>query len=157
MTLAQFPFPILNATLNGISAVLLVQGLVFIKRQMVRSHAASMIAAFCTSTVFLACYITYHTYRLMHGISVTHFPASRWKIVYLIILNTHTLLAVVTVPLVIITLLRAWRRQWEKHRRIAVWTFPIWLYVSVTGVIIYWMLYHLAPMIVASGAIAQRM
>ena len=144
MTLDGFPFPEVNATLNGVSAVLLVAGLAFIQRRRVQAHAAMMISALCTSTVFLGCYITYHVYRAMHGIRITHFPESRWRLIYLAILETHTILAVVTVPLVIVTFVRAWRRNWLGHRRIAVWTFPIWLYVSVTVVIIYVMLYHLA-------------
>lgn len=148
MTLAKFPFPELNASLNGLSALLLIAGLIFIKRVQVRAHAACMIAALCTSTIFLACYITYHTYRAMHHIGLTLFPASRIKPIYMTILTTHTILAIVTVPLVVITFLRAWRRDWIAHRQIAIWTFPIWLYVSVTGVIIYWMLYVLAPRLI---------
>lgn len=148
MTLARFPFPQVNASLNGISAILLVTGFLFIKRVQIRAHATCMIAAFCTSTIFLACYITYHTYHLIHHIGLTRFPPGSVRPIYLTILGTHTFLAVVTVPLVIITFLRAWRRDWIAHRRIAWWTFPIWLYVSVTGVIIYWMLYDLAPRLV---------
>ena len=148
MDLAHFPFPKVNATLNGLSAILLVIGFIFIKQRWVRAHAAMMIAALITSTVFLACYITYHTYRAMHGITVTRFPEGRFHTTYITILTTHTFLAVVTVPLVIVTFVRAWRRKWAAHRKIAWWTFPIWLYVSVTGVIIYWMLYVLAPTLV---------
>jgi len=140
MNLANFPFPQVNASLNGTSAVLLLTGFVFIKRKNVRAHATCMIATLCTSTIFLASYITYH---FVHGMTV--FPKSSVKPIYLAILGTHTILAVVTVPLVIVTFKRAWRRDWIAHRRIAWWTFPIWLYVSVTGVIIYWMLYDLAP------------
>jgi uncharacterized membrane protein YozB (DUF420 family) len=141
LSLADFPFPPVNATLNGLSAILLVIALICIKSGSVRGHVFFIVSALTTSTIFLACYITFHTYRAMHGISVTRFPASNpLKLPYQIILLTHTILAVATVPLVIITLTRALRKQWDRHRQIAVWTFPIWLYVSVTGVIIYWML-----------------
>jgi uncharacterized membrane protein YozB (DUF420 family) len=142
MTLATFPFPKVNASLNAASAVLLVIALICIKAKMVRGHAAFILCAVTTSTVFLAFYLTFHFYRAMHGIAVTRYPAdhSLMKQMYLAILLTHTILAVVTLPLVLITLLRAYRKQWSRHRKIAVWTFPIWLYVSVTGVIIYWML-----------------
>ena len=138
-------FPLVNATLNGTSAVLLLAGYGFIKTRRYAAHATMMIAAFVTSTAFLACYLTYHYLRVQQGITVTHFPQSGLQPVYLTILISHTILAVVILPLILTTLWRAARRQWARHRRISVWTFPLWLYVSVTGVVIYWMLYHVAP------------
>jgi uncharacterized membrane protein YozB (DUF420 family) len=141
MSLAEFPFPPVNAALNGLSAVLLLTAFICIKTHRVRGHVFFIVCALTTSTIFLACYITFHTYRAMHGIAVTAFPPSnRLKFLYYFILFTHTVLAVATVPLVIITLTRALKKQWHRHIKIARWTFPIWLYVSVTGVIIYWML-----------------
>ena len=141
MSQADFPFPPVNASLNAASAVFLVIALICIKNRLVRGHVFFILSAVTTSTVFLGFYITFHTYRAMHGIAVPRFPATNSKRPsYQIILITHTILAVATLPLVIVTLLRAYRKQWIRHRKIAVWTFPIWLYVSVTGVIIYWML-----------------
>jgi uncharacterized membrane protein YozB (DUF420 family) len=147
MNFVDIPFPRINATLNGISAILLLAGYGFIRAGRWRIHATCMIAAVCTSTAFLACYLTYHIWLSAHHHVLTHFPPGFWRPIYLAILETHTPLAALTLPLIFVTLRRAWRRDWPGHRRIALWTFPIWLYVSVTGVIIYWMLYHLAPMI----------
>ena len=138
-------FPLVNATLNGASAIFLLAAYALIKAKRYAAHATMMIAAVITSTAFLACYLTYHYLRARQGITVTRFPESSLKPVYLIILLTHTVLAAVILPLVILTLLRAFRREWLRHRRVSVWTFPLWLYVSVTGVVIYWMLYHVAP------------
>jgi uncharacterized membrane protein YozB (DUF420 family) len=135
-------FPPINATLNGTSALLLLIGYVLVKQRKYAAHATMMICAFVSSTIFLACYLTYHTLLKGH---VTRFPASTIQPVYYAILGTHTLLAIVILPMILITFWRAIHRQWNKHRRIARWTFPLWLYVSVTGVVIYWMLYHLAP------------
>ena len=144
MNLEHFPFPKVNASLNGASAILLLGGYVLIRNRRFRSHATCMIAALFTSTLFLASYITYHVFHYVHSnVGVTRFPPGRWRPFYLAILLSHTVLAVVTVPLVVVTVLRAWRRRWDKHRKIAVWTFPIWLYVSITGVLIYWMLYQM--------------
>ncbi len=142
-------FPAINASLNAASGVLLCLAMTFIQFRRVRTHAYLMIAAVITSTAFLACYLTYHTLKYQAGSATTHFPDSPIRPVYLIILLSHTILAVVIVPLIVITLIRAWRRQWDKPRRIARPTFWLWLYVSVTGVVVYWMLYHLAPRIVA--------
>ena len=104
-----------------------------------------MISAFVTSVAFLACYLTYHTLLVRRHVFITKFPPSSLRPVYLTILATHTVLAIVIVPMILVTLSRAVRRRWPRHRAIAVWTFPLWLYVSVTGVVIYWMLYHVAP------------
>lgn len=134
-------FPIINASLNGTSAVLLAIGYILIRNGKWRAHATVMITALVTSTTFLVCYLTYHALTGMH-----RFP--HVKIIYPIymtILTTHTILAVVILPLVIITVYRASRRQWSKHRPMGRLTLPIWFYVSVTGVVVYWMLYQLAP------------
>ena len=139
-------FPLVNASLNGLSAVLLLIGYRFIKARRYMSHGTMMIAAAASSTAFLGCYITYHALlRLKRGTPITRFPPGHWRPVYMTILTTHTILAVAILPMVLITLWYASHKQWQRHRAIAVWTFPLWLYVSVTGVIIYWMLYHLAP------------
>ena len=135
-------FPPINASLNGLSALLLLIGYILIRNRKVAAHATMMISAFISSTIFLACYLTYHAMMKGH---VTIFPASSIRPVYLIILGTHTLLAIAILPMILITFYRALTRNWIKHRKIARWTFPLWLYVSVTGVVIYWMLYHLAP------------
>ena len=138
-------FPLLNASLNGASAVLLLLAYSLIRRRRFAAHATVMIAALLSSTVFLASYLTYHTLRARQGIAITHFPQSYLRPVYLTLLTSHTILAIVILPLIGITLWRASRRRWPRHRQIGVWTFSLWLYVSVTGVIIYWMLYHVAP------------
>ena len=144
-------FPLINASLNGTSAVLLVAAYAFIKARRYAIHGALMIAAFVTSTAFLASYITYHALQVRRGIVVTRFPPSALRPIYMAILASHIILAAVILPLAIVTLSRALRRKWALHRRISVWTFPLWLYVSVTGVVIYWMLYHVAPAMAHHG------
>jgi protein SCO1/2/putative membrane protein len=139
-------FPKLNASLNATAGIFLCFGMIMIKARKVKAHAACMIAAVVASTAFLACYLTYH---YLNGGRPTRFPESPWKPVYLTILISHTILAVVILPMIAMTLVRAWRRQWDRHRRIASPTFWLWLYVSVTGVVVYWMLYVLGPRIVA--------
>lgn len=130
--------PVLNAVLNGTSALLLVAGFILIRNQKVQAHRACMTAAFLTSVLFLASYLTYHFF---HG--ATRFPGTGLiRGVYFGILISHTILAILIVPMAIRTLFLAIRSRFEEHRRIARWTFPIWLYVSVTGVIVYWMLYR---------------
>lgn len=139
-------FPAINASLNGASAILLVTGRWFIAHKNIAAHRASMISAFCTSTLFLACYLYYHLYVLPYLLHTgpLHFPGHGfWRVAYLTILTTHTILAIVVVPLVLITLSRALKKRFPQHRAIARWTFPIWLYVSVTGVIVYVMLYQI--------------
>ena len=132
-------FPLIDATLNALSAVLLICGFYFIRKRNIPAHRACMLSAFGTSTLFLGCYLTYHYF---HG--VTHFPGhGSIRTFYLSLLGSHTMLAVVIVPLILTTLYRAWRRRFDAHRRIAVWTLPLWIYVSVTGVVVYWMLYHM--------------
>jgi uncharacterized membrane protein YozB (DUF420 family) len=132
-------FPVINATLNGASAVLLLIGRNFIKRGRMAVHRAFMIAAVVTSSLFLISYLYYHAH-----VGSVHFQGQGWsRPVYFSILISHTILAAAIVPLVIITLSRALRERFDRHRAIARWTFPLWLYVSVTGVVIYVMLYHL--------------
>jgi len=132
-------YPAINATLNGSSAALLLAGRWFISSGRVGIHRAFMIAALVTSTLFLMSYLYYHAH-----VGSVHFQGQGWsRPVYFSILITHTILAVVIVPMVIVTLSRALRERFDRHRAIARWTFPLWLYVSVTGVIIYFMLYHL--------------
>jgi putative membrane protein len=133
--------PAIDATLNAASALLLGLGFFFIRRKNIKAHKACMLSAFTTSALFFACYLTYHYY---HG--VTHFSGQGTvRTFYFALLGSHTFLAVVIVPLVLVTLYRAWRKRFDRHKRLARWTFPIWLYVSVTGVAVYWMLYHLYP------------
>jgi uncharacterized membrane protein YozB (DUF420 family) len=135
--------PIVNASLNALSTVFILAGIAFIKKDMKQAHIVTMIAALITSTAFLACYVTYHF--LKHGV-VTHFTYPGWpRALYFLILGTHTPLAVITVPLVFMTITPAFKALYEKHRRFAKWTFPIWLYVSVTGVLVYLMLYVWFP------------
>jgi uncharacterized membrane protein YozB (DUF420 family) len=139
--IALHDLPKLNACLNALSAVWLVTGLWFIKRGRISAHRFCMTAAIVTSTLFLTSYIVYHA-----QVGTTRFQTSGWvRQVYLSILGTHTLLAVAVVPLVLVTLRRALARRFDRHRRIARLTWPIWVYVSVTGVVIYWMLYHVDP------------
>ena len=140
-------FPVINATLNGTSAVLIATGRVLIGRGRVMAHRTCMIAAVVCSSGFLVSYIWYHA----HVGSVRFQGQGMVRPVYLTILISHTLLAATVVPLVIITLVRGLRARFDRHRAIARWTYPIWLYVSVTGVVIYVMLYHLyaAPKTVA--------
>jgi putative membrane protein len=137
----MFSHAALNATLNGTSAVLLTCGYVAIRARKIAVHKAFMIAAFLTSTAFLISYLAYH-YRVGH----VAFNGQGWiRPVYFTLLLTHTVLAAVIVPLIIITLRRAWLEKFDKHRVIARWTLPLWLYVSVTGVIVYLMVYQLYP------------
>ena len=132
-------FPVINATLNGTSAVLLLVGHNFIKRGRMAAHRAVMSSAVVTSSLFLTSYLYYH----YHVGSVRFQGQGFWRYVYFTILISHTLLAIMIVPLVIITLIRALRGSFDRHAAIARWTYPLWLYVSVTGVVIYFMLYHL--------------
>jgi putative membrane protein len=139
--------PAVNACLNGLSAVFLSAGYCFIRRKNQAAHRNCMIAAFVTSTLFLACYLTYHGYRayvLHQGPTVFKDPA--WfRPIYLGILLSHTVLAALIVPLALITLQRALRQRFESHKKIARWTWPCWMYVSVTGVLIYLLLYQIFP------------
>jgi uncharacterized membrane protein YozB (DUF420 family) len=134
-------FPKINATLNGCSAVLLVTGRVLIERRKIAAHRLAMLTAFATSSLFLVSYLYYHWPG--HG-GIVYFRGMGWtRILYFSILISHTILAIVIVPMVLITLTRGLRGQFDRHRAIARWTFPIWLYVSVTGVIVYFMLFQI--------------
>jgi len=133
--------PPLNATLNGLATVWLLAGYRAIRRGRVAIHRSSMLAALATSVLFLASYLTYHA---QVG-SVPFQTRGAVRILYFTILITHSAGAIAIVPLVVLTLYRALRGRFEAHRRIARWTFPIWLYVSLTGVVVYVMLYHLDP------------
>ncbi len=131
-------FPVVNATLNGSSAVLLFVGHGFIKRGRMGAHRAFMIAAVVTSSLFLASYLYYH-----YHVGSVRFQGQGWsRPVYYTILTSHTILAATIVPLVIVTLSRALRERFDRHRAIARWTYPLWMYVSMTGVVIYFMLYQ---------------
>lgn len=132
--------PAVNAALNATAGLLLVTGYLFVRRRRIAAHRACMIAAFCVSTLFLISYLYYHA---QVG-SVRFGGQGLLRGVYLSILATHIVLAAAIVPLAIVTIIRAGRGRIEAHRRIARWTLPIWLYVSATGVIVYWMLYHLS-------------
>ncbi len=131
--------PTVNAFLNGTSAVLLTVGYVFIRLKKVTAHKTCMVTAFGMSSLFLISYLIHH-YRVG---SVLFGGTGFIRPVYFTLLISHIVLAACIVPLVLITIYRAWTEQFEKHMRIARWTLPLWLYVSVTGVIVYWMLYHL--------------
>lgn len=133
--------PHLNAVLNTISALFLITGYRFIRAGRVRAHRNCQIAALATSTCFLISYLTYHYY---HG-DTRFLGQGIVRPFYFAILITHVILAIVIVPLVMITVYRAARGDFVRHRKIARWTLPLWLYVSVTGVIVYLMLYHIYP------------
>ena len=129
----------LNAVLNGTSAALIATGVVLIKRGRRVWHKRVMIAAVITSSLFLVSYLYYHAH-----VGSVHFQGHGWsRPVYFSILISHTILAAVIVPFVLVTLTRGLRGRYDKHKRSARWTYPMWLYVSVTGVVIYVMLYHL--------------
>jgi uncharacterized membrane protein YozB (DUF420 family) len=131
----------LNAALNAVSAVLLTIGFFFIINGKIRQHRACMISAFTASTLFLISYVVYH---IRVG-EVRFLGQGPVRPVYFTLLISHVTLAVIVLPMAIITLTRGLREQFDRHRRIAKWTLPIWLYVSVTGVVVYVMLYHLYP------------
>ncbi len=133
--------PHVNATLNALCAVFLLAGFACIRRRRIAAHRACMGSAFCVSCLFLISYLTYHAQA-----GTTRFTAQGWiRPLYFTLLTSHTVLAAAIVPLAIITLRRGLRRDDARHRRIARWTFPLWLYVSITGVVIYAFLYHWYP------------
>jgi putative membrane protein len=133
--------PVVNATLNAIATYFIVSGIIFIKRGNKQLHAFCMIHALIISTAFLTCYLIYH-----YSYPTTKFTHEGWpKIIYFIILFTHIPLAMLSLPMIILTVIPAIRRKFEKHKRFARWTYPIWLYVSVTGVLVYLMLYVWFP------------
>ena len=133
--------PALNACFNTASTILLTTGYVMIKRKRQTAHRNCMVGALITSTLFLTGYLTYH-----YNAGGTRFLEPPWfRPIYLTILFTHTVLAVAVLPLVICTVVPALRSRWDRHKRIARWTLPIWLYVSFTGVVIYLLLYQVYP------------
>jgi uncharacterized membrane protein YozB (DUF420 family) len=135
--------PAVNATLNSLSTLLIMTGWVMIRTERKVAHAACMIAAILTSAAFLACYLVYHFLKAGH---VTRFAYPGWpKALYFFILGTHTPLAIIALPLIILTVIPAIRQRFEAHKRMARWTLPVWLYVSVTGVLVYFMLYVWFP------------
>jgi len=136
--------PAVNATLNAISTVLLTVGFQFIKRRQIERHRATMIVAFCISIVFLACYLLHKwwLYQTTGSWNTTFKGQGTWRIVYFVLLITHVILAATVPFLASITVFRGLKRMDAKHRRIAKVTYPIWLYVSVTGVLVYFMLYR---------------
>ncbi len=131
----------LNAALNALSGIFLVTGFFMIRRGRVHAHQWCMQSAFVTSIVFLISYLYYH-----YNVGSVPFTGEGWtRPVYFTLLISHTVLAALVPPLALITLYRAWKRQFQRHRRIARWTFPVWLYVSVTGVLVYLILYQFFP------------
>ena len=137
--MSVYDLPAVNATLNGISAVLLVIGYVLIRQQKIRQHRRVMLGAFTVSCLFLIGYVIYH----YHVGSKPYPGQGPIRTVYFFILITHIVLAAFVPPMAIITLVRALRERFDTHARLARWTLPIWLYVSVTGVAVYWMLYRM--------------
>jgi len=134
--------PAINASLNALSTCFILIGLAFIKADRKQAHIIAMSVALITSALFLTCYLIYH----FNVVGVTRFTHPGWpRAIYFFILLTHIPLAALTVPLVILTIIPALRARYDKHRRIAKWTVPIWLYVSVTGVLVYLMLYVWFP------------
>lgn len=141
--MAVSDLPTVNASLNGLASVLLLAGWLGIRGGHRRFHRGCMVSALATSTIFLITYVTHKV--LVRGVH-THLGADGViKGLYYAMLISHVLLAMVIVPLALMTLARAWRGQFEAHRRMARWTWPLWMYVSVTGVLIYFMLYRWFP------------
>ena len=133
--------PAVNAALNATSALLLVAGYIAIRRRRIKTHRSLMLSAVGTSALFLASYLFYHYHA-----GTTRFTGEGLaRTLYFVVLASHTVLAVVIVPLVIVTMYLAIRESFSRHRRIARWTFPLWLYVSITGIVVYLMLYQLFP------------
>jgi len=139
--------PAVNGSLNALSTVFLLLGFVFIKQQKKDAHRNCMVAAFCTSTLFLGCYLTYHIYlgAVLHRGTTRFVEPAYFKPIYLGILFTHLVLAIVIVPLIFMTLGHAMKGRFEQHKKLAKITWPLWMYVSVTGVLIYLLLYQIFP------------
>ncbi|MDX1950961.1 MAG: DUF420 domain-containing protein [Verrucomicrobiota bacterium] len=133
--------PAVNACLNSLSAILLLAGYIFIRQKKQDLHKKCMVGAFITSALFLVCYLYYH----YHARTTTFQNPAWFRPYYLAILLTHTILAVAVLPLILMTFFRAFKGRFESHRKIARWTWPIWMYVSVTGVLIYFLLYQIFP------------
>jgi putative membrane protein len=141
MTVGIHDLPVVNATLNGLAAILLISGYLLIRQRKVNAHHKVMITAFVVSCIFLVFYLVYH-----YNVGSVRFDKPGWvRTAYLWILTTHTILAAAVPVLAILTLRLAMKRRFEKHRALAKWTLPIWLYVSVTGVIVYILLYQVKP------------
>lgn len=135
----MIPLPTLNAIFNATSAIFLIAGYRFIRAKRIKQHKFCMLAAVTASILFFISYLYYHYHA-----GSKHFAGTGWlRTLYLTILLSHTVLAVVNVPFVIVTLTRAFKENFDQHARLARWTFPLWMYVSITGVIVYFMLYHL--------------
>ena len=129
----------MNASLNAIATVLLIFGYVCIRQRRIAAHRAAMVAAFATSVLFLISYLIYHAHA-----GSRPFPGQgNIRVIYFVILITHIVLAATIPPLAGVTLWRAYRRRFDRHMKIARWTLPLWLYVSITGIVVYWMLYQL--------------
>lgn len=141
MSVAELPM--VNAVLNFVSTTFISAGWYFIRRNLWQQHVACMISAILSSTAFLVCYLTYHYHT---GERSTHFTAGgAIAVIYFTMLISHILLAFIVLPMVILTLIPVFGRRWDRHRRIGRWTMPVWLYVSVTGVLVYLMLYRWFP------------
>jgi uncharacterized membrane protein YozB (DUF420 family) len=141
VTIGFNQLPAINASLNAITAGLLFSGYIFIKNRRIAAHRACMLCAVFVSAVFLGCYLYYHFY---HG--VTRFTTTGWpRALYFSILTTHTFLAIIILPLIFAAVYQALRGRFEKHKRITRWLWPMWMYVSITGVIVYFMLYRWFP------------
>ena len=139
MNLSVSDLPLVNASLNGLATILLVIGYVCIRQRRIAAHRAVMVAAFATSVLFLISYLVYHAHA-----GSRPFPGrGTIRVIYFTILITHVVLAATIPPLAGITLWRAYHGQFDRHVRIARWTLPLWLYVSVTGIVVYWMLYQM--------------
>jgi putative membrane protein len=140
-------FPHLNAALNATSGILLVFGLYFIATKQIRRHRACMLSACAVSAFFLICYVTHHILRTsIYGLGPTKFTGEGLaRPVYFTVLTSHTILATLITPFVLVTLYRALKGKFDAHKRLARYVYPIWLYVSVTGVIVYLMLYQFFP------------
>ncbi|HET8676871.1 MAG TPA: DUF420 domain-containing protein [Blastocatellia bacterium] len=133
--------PTLNAILNATSGILIIIGYVMIRRGKINAHRACMIGAVTASIIFLISYLIYH-----FNVGATRFAGTGWsRPFYFTVLVSHTILAVVLAPVVVVTLRRALKGDFKRHRKIARWTFPMWIYVSITGVLVYFMLYHWFP------------
>ena len=146
--------PLINAILNSCSALLLLAGYVAIKRDQKERHKRCMVSALITSTLFLTCYVIYHVgMQRVYGSAHTRFVDPAWfRPWYLALLASHLLFAIAIVPMVLMTVYHAIRGNFEKHRKIARWTWPCWMYVSVTGVVIYLLLYRIFPQTPAVAA-----
>ncbi len=141
MTLSSIPFPEVNACLNGSATLLLTAGFILIKQKRVAAHRAVMLTTFAVSVIFL---ISYLAGKFVNGLTMFD-GTGVWRMVYFAILITHTILAVVIVPLILRTLWLALKGDIVRHRQWAKWTFPLWYYVSVTGVVVYFMLFRWFP------------